>query len=326
MFVFDHPGVGLYKCDLWFNNVLMFAPVRGAVIDSTPSPDVGSLKNLFNGKAGNVRWYNPSGTIEIVLTLWRTFTYQTEFGIVFQLDYHATDFTVEVYNPVTESWVTVATVTGWNKPFWYTSYNAGSQGFNKIRYTFTGYAQTTQFGLHELGIWNPNVRLGYAFLGVDGGDIYGDIDMNGNDIVNPGLVDGVDVSAHAARHWDGGADELSVGKLEGTWGGATQIHSGSCPTAWSDLDLSSYVGARRAFVLIKVKNQGPYAQRYKFRPNGDTDDYTVASDQFQGTACIIASGYSGWIFVTTDANGIVEWATNNGYDSTLWLVGYIALS
>jgi hypothetical protein len=36
----------------------------------------------------------------------------------------------------------------------------------------------------------------------------GDLDMGGNNITNVGTVDGVDVSAHAARHVSGGADEI----------------------------------------------------------------------------------------------------------------------
>jgi len=48
-----------------------------------------------------------------------------------------------------------------------------------------------------------------------GADIYKSIDMNGNDIVNPGLVDGVDMSSHAARHQNGGADEINVNGLSG---------------------------------------------------------------------------------------------------------------
>ncbi|HEY4481203.1 MAG TPA: hypothetical protein VI821_03970 [Candidatus Paceibacterota bacterium] len=38
----------------------------------------------------------------------------------------------------------------------------------------------------------------------------GDIDIGGNNVVNVNLVDGVDVSAHAARHLPGGADALTV--------------------------------------------------------------------------------------------------------------------
>ncbi len=42
----------------------------------------------------------------------------------------------------------------------------------------------------------------------------GDLDMGANDIINVGLVDGVDVSAHAARHIQGGADEIDGDQLD----------------------------------------------------------------------------------------------------------------
>ena len=42
----------------------------------------------------------------------------------------------------------------------------------------------------------------------------GDLDMGTNDITNVGLVDGVDVSAHAARHIQGGADEIDGDQLD----------------------------------------------------------------------------------------------------------------
>ena len=43
----------------------------------------------------------------------------------------------------------------------------------------------------------------------------GSLDMGTNNITNVGLVDGVDVSAHASRHENGGADEISVAGLSG---------------------------------------------------------------------------------------------------------------
>lgn len=42
-----------------------------------------------------------------------------------------------------------------------------------------------------------------------------ELDMLTNDIVNVGTIDGVTVSAHAARHENGGADEVSVAGLSG---------------------------------------------------------------------------------------------------------------
>lgn len=43
----------------------------------------------------------------------------------------------------------------------------------------------------------------------------GDFDVGTNNIVNVGTVDGVDVSMHAPRHENGGADEISIAGLSG---------------------------------------------------------------------------------------------------------------
>jgi hypothetical protein len=42
----------------------------------------------------------------------------------------------------------------------------------------------------------------------------GDLDMGTNDVTNVGLVDGVDVSAHSARHERAGADEIDGDHLD----------------------------------------------------------------------------------------------------------------
>jgi len=355
-----------------FHNILAYADKKWTVT-VFPSPTQGAIENMFDfAKSNYARWDN-TVTLPVVITIeWSGWINLIKaVGIQFYWYQYISGVKIEAYDDYNSQWITLIDKSdNTNRRVMWTG---NLDRITKIRYTLSGTYNEDYVSIANLfALSNHPLGIPYGYyLDVEGNmPMRGDLNMNGNDIVNPGLVDGVDVSAHAvrhheggadeidflqlknhnhavrhheggadeidflqlknhnhaARHWDGGADELSVGKLEGTWGGATQIYNGSAPTVWTDLILSSYIGARRALVLIKVKNNGPYAQRYKFRPNGDTDDYTVASDQFQGTACIIASGYCGWIFVTTDADGKVEWATNNGYNSTLWLVGYIALS
>ena len=48
---------------------------------------------------------------------------------------------------------------------------------------------------------------------VSGPGISGDLDMDGYDIIDVGTVDGVDVSAHAGRHEEGGADAIEISDL-----------------------------------------------------------------------------------------------------------------
>jgi hypothetical protein len=53
------------------------------------------------------------------------------------------------------------------------------------------------------------------YLLTSGRTMTGDQNMGGNAITNVGNVDGVDVSAHAGRHENAGADEINVGGLSG---------------------------------------------------------------------------------------------------------------
>ncbi len=82
----------------------------------------------------------------------------------------------------------------------------------------------------------------------------GDLDVGNNDVVNVGLVDGVDVSAHAARHQSGGPDELSHSLLadlaaddhtQYTLADGTRsfsgVISGITPTLGSHLTTRDYV-------------------------------------------------------------------------------------
>jgi hypothetical protein len=81
----------------------------------------------------------------------------------------------------------------------------------------------TSWGLFEATL-DHGALLGLAdddhtiYLLVDGSRaMTGNLDMGGNAITNVGNVDGVDVSAHAARHIDGGADAIDGDKVEISW-------------------------------------------------------------------------------------------------------------
>lgn len=102
-----------------------------------------------------------------------------------------------------------------------------------------------------------------------------------------------------------------------------QVFSGTGPTDWTDLDLSSYVGSNYALVLIKVKGASGSSVNV-FKPNGDADEYWRCSD----LSDMGAQGHkgecaeAGLVLVETDANGIIEWK-NRGRNVTLTLLGYV---
>lgn len=61
------------------------------------------------------------------------------------------------------------------------------------------------------GSTNPSLAM--TIRSDQGVDVHGDLSLDGNNITDVNLVDGVDVSNHAARHSDGGADEINAADL-----------------------------------------------------------------------------------------------------------------
>ena len=104
----------------------------------------------------------------------------------------------------------------------------------------------------------------------------------------------------------------------------TRVFSGTAPTSWTDRDLSSVVGSRRALVLLRVHNGGSSATNYRFRPNGagwlpgyDADaSPTIFSTRVLG-------GGDGFVWVMTDASGIIEWDADQASSTTLYVEAYI---
>ncbi|MBI4546399.1 MAG: hypothetical protein HY707_00340 [Ignavibacteriae bacterium] len=100
----------------------------------------------------------------------------------------------------------------------------------------------------------------------------------------------------------------------------TLVFDGTSPTAWTDLDLSSYVGANYALVYLKISNGG---DNFAFRSDGETDEFYNAN--------AFASSNRGWangatsatVVVETGSNGIVEWKTQSAVASQVRLVGFV---
>ncbi|RLC84207.1 MAG: hypothetical protein DRJ03_14895 [Chloroflexi bacterium] len=106
-----------------------------------------------------------------------------------------------------------------------------------------------------------------------------------------------------------------------TFSNAVAFNSTS-PVTWTDLDLSSIVGNRRALVFLKVKAQDRNGY-FKFRPNGDTHEYSYGADWPQCSQCMIAGGECGTVWVMTDANGVIEWTSDWQQSTVIWVLGYI---
>lgn len=115
----------------------------------------------------------------------------------------------------------------------------------------------------------------------------GDLDMGANDIVNVGLVDGVNLPAHAARHEVGGADEVAHGNQAGGTLHALASASGAGFQPQSNLVAVTDPG-------VSDDNTGGYVVGSRWA-NVSTDEEFVCLDASTGAAV--------WKSTTTSAGG-----------------------
>jgi len=107
------------------------------------------------------------------------------------------------------------------------------------------------------------------------------------------------------------------------------VGSGSAPSSWATLDLSSEVGSQRAMVWLDLSTtggEGPSVGVYAFRPYGDTDDWYDDDNSDSRGCCNVyynATEDNSGIFVLTDDQGRVEWHANGAADVTITLIGFI---
>lgn len=86
----------------------------------------------------------------------------------------------------------------------------------------------------------------------------------------------------------------------------TEVFNGTGPASWTDLDLSSVVGATQKMVLLKFITTGANVN-VGVKTNGDTDSYDVNTG-FHGINCILLTANDvGTTIVKTDTAGVIEW-------------------
>lgn len=102
----------------------------------------------------------------------------------------------------------------------------------------------------------------------------------------------------------------------------TQVFSGTSPATYTDLDLSSVVGARAALVLLKITNgHGSNDYGFSVRRNGDTDDVAPVTPFQQ----VVGQGDAAYLICPTDTSGVIEWICEAAVAScTVDVVAYIA--
>jgi len=174
---------------------------KGGSVFFGPDPDYGLDKNLFDGKITSVAWYSPSGTITVEVALWKTFAVPMIIYCHMYKGGRAKDVLIEGYDPVDAAWDTVASISNWGFGIVAVRADPGNNGYSKIRFSFSNFYSSSLFVIYQIGLITTIGDLFTAYcLRRDGGDMYGDIDMHGNDILNVGEItyasSGLKIGAH----------------------------------------------------------------------------------------------------------------------------------
>ena len=113
--------------------------------------------------------------------------------------------------------------------------------------------------------------------------------------------------------------------------GVFKYHSGAShtqysSTTWTTLDLSSWVGAQRALVLLEVYNRSSTNASYIFRPNGWTVEqgYTAANWPGAFSTAVETGHRYNYVWCMTGTDGKVQWRTDTGgLYTTIYLIASI---
>ena len=134
---------------------------------------------------------------------------------------------------------------------------------------------------------------------------------------------------HADAHRIGGTDPLTgavgIDAIPMAYDG-TVIHSGVLTSpAWTEIDLSAIVGARRALVVLLVQNNAAANVNLTFRPAGHADifvsDITKACGN-QFIALTNVADKAGIVTLYTSAAGKIEYQAAAGYNVDITLTMY----
>ena len=108
-----------------------------------------------------------------------------------------------------------------------------------------------------------------------------------------------------------------------TISGATAF-SGTSPTVWTDLDLSSIVGANSAMVMLSFFTSNVDDKYVAIRRNGDTIDYHIEAAVPSGIASAKSDTNRAVVLMcVTDTSGIIEWKTSAAISFTVKVIAYI---
>lgn len=100
---------------------------------------------------------------------------------------------------------------------------------------------------------------------------------------------------------NGGATGLSLTIAD------TQVYNANPPNTWTDMDLSTVMGAKSSLVALKLITDNIGGQIFAFRKNGDTDEFYGSAFVGGCQQVDVNSAHHQVIIVATDGAGIIEW-------------------
>ena len=101
------------------------------------------------------------------------------------------------------------------------------------------------------------------------------------------------------------------------------IFNDSSPTTFTDLDLSSVVGANVALVYLKVLCNSGDDNYYTFRTNGETADVSALDNSLGSYRSKIDHPKIGYFLVQTDSSGIIEWKGGDVRTTQITIMSYL---
>jgi len=185
-FMLEGAGRGVIKYIIpYFHSSLAYIDKRGGSITASPSPTTGSLSALVACKVGGANWQNPSGTISVEISLPSGWGWTVYFGFVIRSFYRAKDYSIEIYRTDTSAWETIVSETNNPRNTYVAKKYVGGNVVTKVRYNFSNFEASDWFQLSQLFGFADNQEYTprAVFLPLDGGTMYGNINMNGNNRV-----------------------------------------------------------------------------------------------------------------------------------------------
>jgi len=103
-----------------------------------------------------------------------------------------------------------------------------------------------------------------------------------------------------------------------------RVFDGSAPTSWTSLNLSSYVGSRRALVLLMVHNGSSSTNSYRFSHSTSYEQETDPQN-YPGvfSTRIGATRDENFVWCLTNTSGYIYWWAELGYSTEIWLLACI---